>query len=158
MLEVKKKLAGERIEFVCTPLHLAADEAVLLYKLPRAFQIEDLFLPDNSLSLGYFWTNRPYNAYHWITPQGQMLGLYINISDQTCITVEEVSWRDLLVDLLVTPDGRCRVLDEDEVPGNLEPVLLRKFKSTRHILVQQYKRLLAEVEQRSAELLKAVQL
>lgn len=157
VLEIKETLAGERLSFTCRLLHLAVDEAVLLYKLQRSFQIEDLVLPDTTLSLGYFWVNRPYNAYHWIKPEGQTLGLYLNISDQTRITAKAVSWRDLFVDLLVTPDGRCRVLDEDEVPDDIETALRRKIENTRDELVRQYRTLLSDIERRSAELLQLAQ-
>ena len=75
ILEIKEALRGGRQEFACTALAVGTDEAVLLYRLRRAGRVADLDLPAGTLSLGYFWTARPYNAYHWLAPGGRTLGL-----------------------------------------------------------------------------------
>jgi hypothetical protein len=155
ILEVKETLTGERREFPCTLLAVAQDEVVLLYRLPYETSVADLFLPAGTLSLGYFWTMRPYNAYHWLTTDGHTLGLYFNISDRPHLTSQRMVWRDLVVDVLVTPDGRCRVLDEDEVPVDVDPSLRLRIEAARDELLRQHKALLAEVEARSGELLRA---
>lgn len=155
ILEVKETLAGERREFVCALLSMSADEAVVLYELPRDGQVADVALPRGTRSLGYFWTARPYNAYHWLAPNGRTLGLYLSISDRTSLTPEAIRYRDLAVDLLVTPDGRCRVLDEDELPADLDPALQGMIAATRDSLLRQPMMLLADIEQRSARLLAA---
>jgi hypothetical protein len=153
ILEVKETLGGERREYACTLLSLTADEAVLLYRLPRAGRVADLAPPAGTLSLGHFWVARPYNAYHWLTPDGRTLGLYVNLSDRTRLAPDRVTWRDLVVDLLVTPDGRCRVLDEDELPAGLDPALRATIAAARERVLREQGELLAEVERRSASLL-----
>jgi predicted RNA-binding protein associated with RNAse of E/G family len=55
---------------------------------------------------------------------GKTLGYYFNIADQTRIEPGRLSWRDLVVDVLVLPGAPPRVLDEDELPANL-PAELR---------------------------------
>lgn len=155
LLEIKETLRGGRQEFACSPLMVGTDEAVLLYRMRRAGRVADLDLPAGTLSLGYFWTARPYNAYHWLTPGGRTLGLYVNIGDRTRITPEAVSWRDLALDLLVTPDGRCRVLDEDELPADLDPTLQATIAAARDEVLRGYAGLLAAIERRSAVLLRA---
>ena len=65
IVEQKETLAGERKRFSCRLLALAPGEAVILYVLRRAGRVADLALPRGTLSLGYFWEARPYNAYHW---------------------------------------------------------------------------------------------
>ena len=129
---------------------------VVLLELSHAREVEDLSLPAGTLSFGYFWTDRDYNAYHWISPQGATLGLYLNVSGSTAISENEVRWRDLVVDVLVTPDGRCRVLDEDELPDDLEPALLRRIKATRDDLVMRHRQLLEEVEARTRRFLTSI--
>jgi predicted RNA-binding protein associated with RNAse of E/G family len=121
--------------------------------MPRAVQLEDLLLPQGSLSLGYFWEARGYNAYHWVDDNRHTLALYFNICDNTLITPEQVEWRDLAVDILITPDTRCRVLDEDELPDDLDPSLLARINATRDALCADPARLLREFENRSRELL-----
>ena len=121
--EIKTTLAGERKEFACELLHRAPGEVVVIYRMPRDVQLEDLLLRQGTLSLGYFWEDRPYIAYHWIDAGLDSVALYFNISDRTRVSAGTVAWRDLTVDVLITPDGRCRVLDENELPADLDPEL-----------------------------------
>jgi len=60
------------------------------------------------------------------------------------------------VDLLITPDGRCCVLDEDELPADLDPALRATIDAARDEVLATYPALLAQVERRSAELLAGV--
>jgi protein associated with RNAse G/E len=154
ILEIKETLTGERKEFPCTPCALAEDEVVILYKVAHEGRVEDVVLPTGTLSLGYFWATRPYNAYHWVTPKGKTIGLYFNISEGADITPQRVIWRDLVVDVLVTPDGRCRVLDEDELPVEMDVSLRQRINGIREELVRQHETLLADIEARSVCLLR----
>ena len=43
--------------------------------MPTDHQLEDLLLAKGTLSLGYFWEDRPYNAYHWVDDNQQTLAL-----------------------------------------------------------------------------------
>jgi predicted RNA-binding protein associated with RNAse of E/G family len=151
--EVKTTLAGERQRFECERIHYTAGETVVLYRMPADHQLEDLLLPKGSLSLGYFWEARAYNAYHWVDDNRHTLALYFNICDNTHISQEQVAWRDLAVDVLITPDLRCRVLDEDELPDDLEPDLLARINTTRDALCADPTRLLQQFESRSRTLL-----
>lgn len=99
--------------------------------MPADHQLEDVLLPAGTLSLGYFWEDRPYNAYHWVDDKGQTLALYFNICDNTRIDARQIAWRDLAVDILITPDQRCRVMDEDELPDDIDPELLDRINATR---------------------------
>ena len=148
ILEIKETLAGQRKEFACERIVVNADEAVVLYRIQREGRVEDLVLPSGTLSFGYFWTEKFYNVYHWITPNGETLGLYFNISDSTRITAEQIYWRDLTVDVLMTP-GRCRVLDEDELPADLDAELLRRIENARDEVLRNGERLWAVLDERS---------
>ncbi len=129
--EVKNTLAGERKTFDCELLTSKAGEAVVIYRMPRDVQLENVLLRKNTISLGYFWEDRPYNAYHWIDTQQDSVALYFNIADRTRISGEAIEWRDLAVDVLITPDGCCRVLDEDELPADIDPALLAYIERAR---------------------------
>jgi predicted RNA-binding protein associated with RNAse of E/G family len=152
ILEVKETLEGEIQTFECRAVARSSTEAVILYEIRHPMKVEDLTLPVGTLSFGYFWTDRYYNAYHWFTPSGETLGVYFNISDSTRIGQGEVRWRDLVVDVLVTPDGRCRVIDEDQIPSDLDSRLLRKIEHARDDVAHRHKELLNEIEARTAEL------
>jgi predicted RNA-binding protein associated with RNAse of E/G family len=152
IIEVKHTLAGTRKEFTCTLCDAREDEVVVLYVSTRDSQIAGVILSRGTLSFGYFWPARPYNAYHWLAPDGHTLGLYFNISDRTRISPARICWRDLTVDVLVTPDGRCRVLDEEDLPEDLDAGLRQTVEATRDYLLREHRALLAQIERRSAAL------
>ncbi len=78
--EIKHTLAGERKTFDCELLHRSPGEAVVIYRMPRDVQLEDIELRRGTLSLGYFWQDRPYNAYHWIDERFDSVALYLSYS------------------------------------------------------------------------------
>jgi predicted RNA-binding protein associated with RNAse of E/G family len=148
--EIKHRLDGSIVRFECLPVQVSYDEAVIMYELPRKGRVDDIVLPAGSLSFGYFWSDRNYNVYHWVTEAGETLGTYFNICDETKIGEESVSWRDLIIDLLVTPDGRGRILDTEELPQNLDERLARLIKETEEYLQSQYRSVIAEIKTRTA--------
>jgi predicted RNA-binding protein associated with RNAse of E/G family len=151
--EIKTTLSGARKEFDCELLSRAAREVVVIYRMPNEIQLEDLLLPKDSISLGYFWEDRAYNVYHWVDQQRQTLALYFNICDNTHISADQVAWRDLTIDILITPDLRCRVLDEDELPDDIDTDLLSYIIATRDALCADPAGLLSSFEARRRELL-----
>ena len=151
--EIKTTLSGKRHVFNCECIRYAAGEIVVSYRMPADHLLDDLLLPAGSLSLGYFWEGRPYNSYHWVDDKGQTLALYFNVCDSTHISPEQVAWRDLTVDILITPDQRCRVLDEEELPDDLDPELLAYINATRDLLCAEPASLLREFEASSRALL-----
>lgn len=137
IIEIKHTLAGERKTFECELLQRSPGEAVIIYRMPRDVELEDILLQSGSVSLGYFWEDRPYNAYHWIDEALGSVALYFNISDRTRIGEQSIEWRDLAVDILISPDGRCRVLDEDELPSDLDAGLRGYIEAARDELCRQ---------------------
>lgn len=118
VLEVKRRLDGSVRTYPCEAVEIAGDRAVLLYRLPGPGRVADLALPAGTVTMAYYWTDRPYNVYHWIAAAGGTLAYYFNLSGPVRIGRERLEWEDLEVDVLVTPDGRVRVLDEDAVPAD----------------------------------------
>ncbi len=151
--EVKTTLGGERKLFECELLTLDPQAAVVIYRMPDDFMLEDLLLPRGTISLGYFWEEHAYNVYHWVDDKLQTLALYFNVCDNTRISSTQIAWRDLTVDILVTPDRRCRVLDEDELPDDIDSELLSRINATRDALCIDPAGLLLEFETRSRALL-----
>lgn len=151
--EIKTTLAGEEKRFDCELLTRGKSEAVVVYRMPRDVELEDVMLPENSISLGYFWAHKPFNAYHWLDKDGRTLALYFNISDGTRLGEREIAWRDLAVDVLITPDLRCRVLDEDELPADLDGKLRGYIEAARDALCAAPAPTLDAFRARSARLL-----
>ncbi len=124
VVEVKRTLAGDEKRFNCRLLSGNAGHVVLLWVAPDVMNVHGVVLPAGTVTFGHYWGDRPYNVYHWMDTVGQTLGYYFNIADQTRIAPDRLSWRDLVVDVLVLPGAPPRVLDEDELPANL-PAELR---------------------------------
>ena len=153
ILEIKEKLSGTRHEFPSTLLSHGAREAVSLYVLTADGGLGGVPLRGGTRCLGFFWEDRPYNVYYAVDDAGALLVAYINLSDRTTITPEMIAWRDLIVDVVITPDGDCRVLDEDELPADLDPALGASMDATRDHLVANHPALLADLAARAAALL-----
>lgn len=156
ILEIKHKLDGSVHKFHCQTLEKSSNHVVMLYRLENPVTIEDQVFDAGTLSLGYFWEERNYNVYHWVRPNGESQAAYINIADSTTITEDVVEWRDLIIDLLITPDGRCQILDEDELPENLADDLDQLISSETKALQQRHQELLKEIEVRTSALLSAL--
>lgn len=78
-----------------------------------------LYIPSGTVTIAYYWDGRPYNVYHWRTPDGRYLGSYFNIVKETSIVENGVSYTDMIIDVMVMPDGSYAVLDEEELPEPL---------------------------------------
>jgi hypothetical protein len=144
--EIKRTLDGRRKEFACELCSCDDDSAIVLYRLKRDIVLAGVAMPAGTLSFGHYWRGRNYNVYHWIRPNGQTAAYYFNLADETSITAETVDWRDLAIDLMVTPDGACQLLDEDELPADLDPALRAEIDTAVSYLLQAYPRIVAEVE------------
>jgi hypothetical protein len=63
----------------------------------------------------FFALERPYNAFALYRADGEFAGWYCNVTHLTRIVDDEIHWHDLFIDVIVYPDGRTLVLDEDEL-------------------------------------------
>jgi hypothetical protein len=127
ILETKRTLTGAHKTFPCRVLDRAADALTVLFVSDRVYQVGDLQLPSGTITFGHFWAARPYNVYHWMTPAGATLAFYFNLADQTAIGADTLSYRDLTVDLLARPGAPAQVLDQDELPADLDPDTRRQI-------------------------------
>ena len=150
VIEVKERLNGTIQEYPCECLAQTSGKLVLLYRLPAGATFLSLDLPANSVSLGYFWQDRPYNVYHWLRPDGSSAGWYCNVADHTQISAAGVHWRDLTVDVLALPGQLPQVLDLDEVPPDLDPTLQRFIDATVAELLRILPDLTQELQAESA--------
>ena len=146
VLEIKRTLRGVEKRFECRLLTSGTGHAVVLWIAPEPMHVHGVDLPAGTVSFGHFWEGRGYNVYHWLDPAGKTLGYYFNIADETCISAEVIAWRDLVLDVLMTPDGRCDVLDEDELPPDLDPALRARVEAGLRAILDNTASVLAEVD------------
>ena len=129
--ERKRKLDGRVLRYRCAGLSLRPGAAVLRYRAAGPVRLAGLELPAGAVSYGLYWRDRPYNIYHWVNGTGETLACYCNVATDTRIGPSAVDWLDLELDVLVTADGRVRLLDEDEVPADLPPRHRRALEAAR---------------------------
>lgn len=136
--EIKTSLDGRVQEFDCTVAARTDDHVVIRYQMVTDHDLHGVPLRAGELTFGYFWFDRPYNLYHWVRRDGSTAAWYFNIGSVTSFDGAVVAWRDDAIDILATPDGRVRVLDEDELPEDLDP-------TTRLAITTARDRVLAEL-------------
>jgi predicted RNA-binding protein associated with RNAse of E/G family len=123
---VERKIRYDQsiVEYNCNLLERHKDSMILLYRVAQTFTIPasstELVVPKGSYTIAYYWKNRPYNVYILRNEAGGFIGAYFNIVRNTLITEMMVSFEDLIIDVLVLPDGRTFILDEEELPESLD--------------------------------------
>jgi len=151
IVEIKRTLDGREKRFDCRLLALAPDRrhAAVLWIAPEPMHVHGVDLPAGTVSVGHFWTDRPYNVYHWLDRAGQTLGYYFNICDETRITASTIEWRDLVVDVLAIPGVRLDVLDEHELPEALPPGILDHIAAGKDAILGVPAAVMTEIEEAS---------
>jgi hypothetical protein len=156
ILEVKTTLQGERKEFRCRVLArtgaAVGDAVTVLFIADRPYQVADLLLPAGTVTFGHFWGGRPYNVYHWLTPEGRTLGHYFNLSSNTVIGEQMLAWTDLAVDVLARPGAPAEVLDEAELPETLDRETLMTIAEATRAVLNDAPEIVAELEARADRL------
>lgn len=147
--ERKIRLSGEEVSFECDLLTVNADYGIVKYVIAKGREVDGLYLPDGTITLAIYYSDRSYNLYYWIAPGDETSGgrteaaggwdrdiaYYFNIAELLRLSRDEIAYRDLVVDVLVLPDGETRVLDEAELPANLDSSLRRRITETRDELL-----------------------
>jgi predicted RNA-binding protein associated with RNAse of E/G family len=119
--ETKRTLSGGQTTFPCRVLDRGQDGLTVLFVSDRSYRVADLGLPAGTITFGHFWTGRPYNVYHWLTPAGATVAFYLSLADQMVQAGDDFGYRDLTLDVLVRPDAGPEVLDEHELPSPIDP-------------------------------------
>ncbi len=71
-----------------------------------------------TISTEYFWLDRWYNIFRFDNPDGTFRNWYCNLCMPPTLGVNVLDYVDLEIDVLIWPDGRFQVLDEDEFAQN----------------------------------------
>jgi predicted RNA-binding protein associated with RNAse of E/G family len=152
IIEVKRTLAGVEKRFDCRLLARTETHVAVLWIAPEAMHVHGVDLPAGTISIGHFWTDRSYNVYHWMRSDASTIGFYFNLADSTVVTPQQLSWRDLTVDVLALPGGRLEVLDEDELPPVLADDARAHLEAGKSAILSAPAAVMAEVEAASRAL------
>lgn len=146
IVEVKRTLDGREVTFGCdAALVDPGRRAVLIYVLDSPREVPGVALRPGMRTYAHFWMERPFNVYHWLDGP-RTVGHYFNIGECSEISAERVVWHDYAVDVLVTPDGTMRVLDEHELPPDLNLATREVIEKTRDRILRDVVALTREVE------------
>jgi predicted RNA-binding protein associated with RNAse of E/G family len=153
-VERKTRFDGTSQEFACHALLIEPGKrAIIRYDFERDWNVNGIALPKGGSTAGHFWIDRPYNAYHWLDAAGRTLGFYFNVGHTDEVGEGVVAWRDLIVDVVVTPDGKIDILDEDELPPDLPAEHRGTIARALEQIVTNPKRLVAEVERETRQVI-----
>lgn len=158
ILEIKHTLRGPAQRFHCQCLYQDPDQCIVSHTLKTERQLQHISLPANTLTIAYFWKQRPYNLYHFMSApfpslkntDRTTLAYYFNICDQTRWTEQCIEWRDLVVDVLVTPssllaaDTKPLILDREQLPTDLPEPLRQYINSATDTVLNSYTEIIAE--------------
>ncbi len=122
-LEKKLTLSGTIQAYSCELLHLQIGFGILRYVIDREYNIAGLRLSRGDETIALYWEDRPFTLYIWRRRAPGDTAYYFNIADRVSLSTQEFLWRDLAVDILVDPQGKVHVLDEDELPADLDAEL-----------------------------------
>ena len=156
IVERKTRLDGSVVEYPCESLLVEAGRrGVVRYVTERDRAIEgtDLVLRTGTVTVGHFWTDRPYNVYHWLDG-GRTVAFYVNIATDTTIEPGLIAYLDLVVDVLIRPSGALEVLDEDDLPASIEPRYRLAIAKALETCVSEGRRLTAEIERETRAVLR----
>jgi predicted RNA-binding protein associated with RNAse of E/G family len=140
--EVKRLLAGDEVIYECELIHIEEDFGILKYIFNKEFKIEDIIIHSGTVSYGFYWMNKPYNLYMWFDKS--ITAYYFNIADSIYLSRQKFVWRDLVVDVLVLPNGFIKVLDEEEIPLSIDKSLKDYIESGKKTILQNYKTIIQE--------------
>jgi hypothetical protein len=142
-IEKKLTLSGHVYLFECELLRLNTDFGVLKYIIDREYTVSGIKLQPGDITLALYWINRPYTLYIWHLT-GNRVVHYFNIAVKITLQPTEFLWRDLAVDILIDNDRNIHVLDENELPDNLEPELSQYIQSAKTTIVQKHPSIMKE--------------
>ncbi|WP_226672139.1 DUF402 domain-containing protein [Rossellomorea aquimaris] len=154
MIERKVKYNLDTVDYKCRVLKRENRSITLFHVIETPFTMttsdDEIMIPRGSYTVAYYWEDRPYNVYFWRSRDGDYLGAYFNLVKNTKIAPGMVSFEDLIVDVLVFPDGRYSILDEDELPISLELFEGGAVKESLHALISEIDVIMEDVKREAS--------
>lgn len=152
IIERKVGFDGSVTDFACTLAFRATGLAVIRFELPGGSGAFDtpLHIPAGAVSVGYFWSRRPYNVYRIAGPDGEVVAHRFDAVTNVTISADVVSFRDLLLDWWALPDGTLIEEDRDEferalAEGRLRGRDLDAARRAERAVLSRYRHIIDEV-------------
>jgi uncharacterized protein len=145
-VEQKVLLSGELQEYQCELALLTDTFGIIRYIIDREYHIDGIRLHPGEVTMAFYWTNRPYTLYTWRQDKPGQEIYYFNIADSLSLARTKFVWRDLVVDILVDEYENVHILDEDELPSDLNPKIRDYIERAKQHLLTHYHQIIAEVK------------
>ncbi len=142
-IEKKLTLSGKVYLFECELLLLNDVLGVLKYVIDREYIVDGIKLHPGDITHALYWMDRPYTLYIWHLSRDRVV-YYFNIADRISLQPREFLWRDLAVDILIDDGRNIHVLDEDELPDNLDPELSCYIQNAKTTIMREYASIIHE--------------
>lgn len=139
--EVKYHYNGKVSEAECGRVFLEEGMAVMKYYFRTEWKVDELHLGPPMYTFAFYWEDSPYNLYLWYRADGSLDAAYFNVVDSVKLGRGQVEYRDLIVDVLLYPEGSWTVLDRHELTDDMPVDLLEYIEAAQ-----------AEVEAGGAEI------
>lgn len=116
--ETRLSLKAEVFTVLSDVAVLESPDRAILFHQTKTLQMMPWPIPKDSWSVGFFWADTPYHAYHWVQKDGVPLGVHFDIHRDLTIEAKAVRWHDLGLDYWVGQDGLLDWIgDEDSIKG-----------------------------------------
>ena len=112
----------------------SADEIIVrcIWTRPQAVTVGFLTFAAGDVLREYYYRYEWFNIFKLYTGSGRLKGWYCNLAEPVTLTDSLILWRDLALDLLISPDGEQLVMDEDEFEALQPSEALRR--TSREVL------------------------
>jgi hypothetical protein len=142
-IEKKLTLSGKVYLFECELLLLNSGLGVLKYVIDREYTVDGIKLHPGDVTHALYWMDRPYTLYIWHLTRDRVVH-YFNIADRISLQPREFLWRDLTVDIVVDDVRNVRILDEDELPDNLDHAISLYIQNAKATIMREYASIIHE--------------
>ncbi len=133
---ISRKVTITKLDYAGVPILsypgevLFADEEKVVARCPwtwsEPFELGAFSLQQGDIFIEYYYRARWFNIFGIYSALGTLKGWYCNVTEPPEICDDEIRWRDLALDLLVTPDGGQSLLDEHEFEALQPPSRVRR--------------------------------
>jgi len=146
-IERKHTLSGAVQEFSCEAVLLREGFGVLRYVIDRPYDINGTPLLPGDVTCALYWEDRPYTLYVWNLKHGAGMLYYFNIADGVTLRPGAFAWRDLVLDIVVDGQGNATILDDHELPPDLDDGLARYIRGAVDHVLGHYREIIREADE-----------
>jgi predicted RNA-binding protein associated with RNAse of E/G family len=146
---VKIRVDGRVERFRCELTAMDERGVIVAWRPGDAVTVGDWTMPAGGVSYGFFWHDRRHNLYRFTHPDGSVIWRRMDLTGLPRIGAREVTWHDLVVDVVVPATGEAFLEDQDELAEAVQKELIPEAEA-EEILVYG-RNLLASVDEVIAE-------